>query len=96
MDKQEILATLKAEKPYLSEHFGLEEIALFGSFVRNSATENSDIDLLVSLKKPSYSSLMGLYIYLEKKLNNKIDITRKGAHLSQRFMQHINKDLIYV
>ncbi|MFY8184943.1 MAG: nucleotidyltransferase family protein [Bacteroidia bacterium] len=96
MDKQEILDTLKAEKPYLSEHFGLEEIALFGSFTRNAANENSDIDLLVSLKKPSYSSLMGLYIYLEKKLNNKIDITRKGAHLSQRFMQHINKDLIYV
>jgi predicted nucleotidyltransferase len=96
MDKQEILNTLKAEKPYLSEHFGLEEIALFGSFTRNAANENSDIDLLVSLKKPSYSSLMGLYIYLEKKLNNKIDITRKGAHLSQRFMQHINKDLIYV
>ena len=96
MDKQEILDTLKAEKHYLSEHFGLEEIALFGSFTRNAANENSDIDLLVSLKKPSYSSLMGLYIYLEKKLNNKIDITRKGAHLSQRFMQHINKDLIYV
>lgn len=96
MNKQEILDTLKAEKPYLSEHFGLEELALFGSYTRNSATENSDVDLLVSLKHPSYSALMGLYIYLESKLNSKIDITRKGAHLSERFMKQINKDIIYV
>ena len=39
---------------------------------------------------------MGLYNYLEKKLNAKIDILRKGPHISERFLNQIRKDLIYV
>ena len=96
MNKQTIIATIKAEKPFLQEHFGVEEIALFGSYSRGEETIGSDVDILVSIKKPSYSLLTGLYAYLEKKLNTKIDILRKGPHVSERFLNHINKDLIYV
>jgi predicted nucleotidyltransferase len=96
MNKQTIIATIKAEKLFLQEHFGVEEIALFGSYSRGEETIGSDVDILVSIKKPSYSLLMGLYAYLEKKLNTKIDILRKGPHVSERFLNHINKDLIYV
>lgn len=95
MNKQTIIACITAEKPYLKEHFGVEEIALFGSYARGEEKKDSDVDILVSLKKPSYSLLMGLYVYLEKKLNSKIDITRKGPHISERFFKHISKDLIY-
>jgi len=55
-----------------------------------------DVDILVSLSKPSYSLIMGLYLFLEKKLNMKVDITRKGPHISQRFLKNISKDIIYV
>ena len=96
MNKQTIIATIKAEKPFLQEHFGVEEIALFGSYSRGEETTGSDVDILVCIKKPSYSLLMGLYAYLEKKLNTKIDILRKGPHVSERFLNHISKDLIYV
>ena len=96
MNKKSIIETLKAEKPYLQKKFGVNEIALFGSFARGEEKSESDIDLLVSLKKPSYSLLMGLYLYLEKKLNTKIDIIRKGPHVSERFLKHISKDLINV
>src|SRR3972149_5901415 len=77
MNKQTIIESIKAEKPYLQEHFGGEENA------------DSDLDILVSIKKPSYSLLMGLYAYLEKKLNTKIDLTRKGPHVSERFLKYI-------
>ncbi len=96
MDKQTIIASIKAEKPYLQKQFGVEEIALFGSFARGEETPDSDLDILVSLEKPSYSLLMGLYVYLELKLNMKIDIIRKGPHVSERFLKYISKDLIYV
>lgn len=94
MDKPTIIKTIKAEKPFLQEHFGVEDIALFGSYSRGEETTDSDVNILVSIKKPSYSLLMGLYAYLEKKLNTKI--LRKGPHISERFLKHINKDLIYV
>jgi len=96
MNKQDIIRTIRKEKSYLQQHFGVEEIALFGSVARDEQKIYSDVDILVSLKKPSYSLLMGLYSYLEKKLNVKIDITRKGPHISERFLKNINKDLIYV
>ena len=96
VNKQTIIESIKAEKPYLQEHFGVEEIALFGSYARGEEKTDSDVDILVSIKKPSYSLLIGLYNFLEKKLDAKIDIIRKGPHVSQRFLNHINKDLIYV
>lgn len=96
MNKQIIIEFIKAEKPYLQKQFGVEEIALFGSYARGEEKSDSDVDILVSLKKPSYSLLMGLYAYLEGKLNMKIDIIRKGPHVSERFLKFINKDLIYV
>jgi hypothetical protein len=96
MNKQAIISSIKAEMPYLEKHFGVEEIALFGSYSRGEQTENSDIDIFVSINKPSYRLLMGLYAYLEKKLNAKIDILRKGPHISERFLNQIRKDLIYV
>ncbi|MCX6295509.1 MAG: nucleotidyltransferase domain-containing protein [Bacteroidetes bacterium] len=96
MNKLKIIESIKTEKQYLQEHFGVQEIALFGSYARGEEKKDSDIDILVSINKPSYSMLMGLYVYLEKKLNTKIDIVRKGPHVSERFLKHINKDLIYV
>ena len=96
MNKQSIIESLKSEKSYLKKQFGVEEIALFGSFARGENNTGSDVDILVSLSKPSYSLIMGLYLFLEKKLNMKVDITRKGPHISQRFLKNISKDIIYV
>jgi predicted nucleotidyltransferase len=96
MNKQDIIETIKSEKPFLKEQFGVEEIALFGSYARGENNPDSDIDLLVRFNKPSYSLLAGLYIYLNKKFNVKVDITRQGPHISDRFLKLISKDLIYV
>lgn len=96
MDKQTIIECIKSEKPYLQKQFGVEEIALFGSFARGEEAPDSDVDILVILKTPSYSLLMGLYAHLERKLSTKIDIVRKGPHVSERFLKYISKDLIYV
>jgi hypothetical protein len=39
---------------------------------------------------------MGLYSFLENKLSSKIEIVRKGPHLSERFLNTIKNDMIYV
>jgi len=96
LNKESIIELIKAEKPFLQKEFGVEEIALFGSYARGEEKPDSDVDILVRLKKPSFSLLMGLYDYLERKLNIKIDIIRKGPHISERFLKYIDKDLIYV
>ena len=95
MNREEILTALKNDKPFLLEKFGVEEIALFGSYARNEQTETSDIDVLVKLKEPNLSDLVGVLDFLEKQFSRKIDLTRKGPHLRQNFLNYIQRDLIY-
>lgn len=96
MKKEEIIRILKTNKQFLKDNFGVEAIALFGSYAKGSENAESDVDIYVEFEKPSYSFLMGLYSFLENKLNTKIEIVRKGPHLSDRFINNIKKDLIYV
>ena len=80
----------------MAAQFGLEELALFGSYARGEETSESDVDLLVTLKSPNYSHLISIMNYFENKFHKKIDIVRKGPHLTARFFQIIGKDIIYV
>ncbi len=96
MKKNEIINTLQTDKQFLKDNYGVVTIALFGSYAKGLENKDSDIDFIVEFKEPSYSLLMGLYSYLEYKLNSKIEIVRKGPHLSDRFLNNIKNDLIYV
>jgi predicted nucleotidyltransferase len=96
MKKDEIINTLQTDKQFLKENYGVVTIGLFGSYAKGLEKPDSDIDFFVEFNEPSYSLLMGLYLYLENKLKSKIEIVRKGPHVSERFFNNIKNDLIYV
>jgi len=95
MKNQVIIDRLRLEKKYLSSHFDVEEIGVFGSYARGEETSDSDVDILIKFRKPSFDSLMGAYLYLEKALNKKIDLVTKHKHLSSRFLKVIEKEIVY-
>ncbi|HLE15291.1 MAG TPA: nucleotidyltransferase family protein [Anaerolineales bacterium] len=72
--RSSILRTIKKEFPFLRDQFGVERIALFGSFARGDVHEDSDVDILVSLSKPLGFSFFQLADYLEDKLGRKVDL----------------------
>ena len=90
-----ILNQLRQEKETLQSAFGVTKIGLFGSYAKGQAHPDSDIDLLVEFQQPSFDSLAGLYLYLEKKFDRKIEIVRKSSHLSSRFVKRVEKEVIY-
>lgn len=47
MTTNELLAKLHSLKDELKQQFGIEEIALFGSYARAEADEDSDIDIAI-------------------------------------------------
>jgi len=63
----DIVPILKAQE--------VEKASVFGSFAKGCATEKSDIDILVQLKKDkSLLDLVGLKLDLEAKLGRKVDL----------------------
>lgn len=72
-----VLAGLKEE---LRRMFKVKEIGIFGSVVRGEQVENSDIDILVDFEEgATLLDLSGLALYLEERLNQKVDIVSKRA-----------------
>ena len=48
MQKTNVIQTLTQHKAALIQRFGIIRLALFGSTARDTASKNSDIDILVS------------------------------------------------
>ena len=90
-----ILKILRQHKSELGD-LGVKNLALFGSYARNDAKPDSDIDFLVELEAVNYLTMLEVNDYLEKLLQHRIDLIRKGSHLKERFLKAIEKDLIYV
>ena len=93
--ENEILSKLKELKPELYTNYSVKEIGVFGSFVDNTFTEESDIDILVELEKPIGWKFFSLEIYLEKIFNRKIDLVTKNA-LKDQIKERILNQIKYV
>jgi hypothetical protein len=97
LSRASILKIIQKETPYLREHFGVERLALFGSFVRNEADQTSDIDLVVWLSKPLGLAFMQLGNYLEDKLDRKVDLVTAATlenEIADPRRAHIAKDIL--
>jgi predicted nucleotidyltransferase len=96
MNKQEALALLSQNKAVLQTRFGVTRLALFGSTVRNTATENSDIDILVAFDGPATSKrYFGVQFYLEDLLGRPVDLVTDKA-LRPELKPFIEKESVYV
>ena len=97
LNKDSILHTL-AEHNQQLVGYGVLQIGLFGSFVRNQGTENSDIDLLVEL---DYSQPIGLefiqmQLDLQNLLSKKVDlVSARGLSKYLKPILDKEKKLIY-
>ncbi|MGD1901835.1 MAG: nucleotidyltransferase family protein [Geitlerinemataceae cyanobacterium] len=96
MTKQEALELLAQSKATLQQQYGVTKLALFGSTARNTATETSDIDILISFDGASTSKrYFGTLFYLEDLLQRPIDLVTEKA-LRPELRPHIEAELIYV
>ena len=91
-----ILSILKQAKPLLEKKYGVKDIALFGSYSRNTAiTLKSDVDVLVDFSRPIGIAFVDLADELEELLKMKVDlVSRKG--IKPKYFSVIEPDLIYV
>ena len=94
-----ILTLIKEKYPYLSTEFGIEKIGVFGSAAKGIEREDSDIDIVVELKKPIGLKFIELAEYLESLLNKRVDVlTRDGIEniRIKSIAEDIKRNIIYV
>ena len=74
-NRDQVLALLRAHKATLAHRFGVAELALFGSFARDQATDESDLDILVSFDGTTdWRRYFGAQFYLEDLLDRPVDL----------------------
>lgn len=94
LDRTQILAYLRDNKKFLEEQFGVTKIGLCGSYARDEAGPDSDIDLIIEIKEEDFINRFFLREYLEKHFNKKVHV---GYLMSVRQLikQSIEEDLVY-
>ena len=95
MKKEEILKTLKEHKSYIQENYEVEKIGLFGSYAKDTQTDQSDIDIYVEFKHKTFRNLAGLWVYFENPHNKKIDLVHKHKRSKGAIFEAIQKEVIY-
>ena len=93
INKASLLESLKLHQKEIKA-YGVKSLGLFGSFVRNTPNENSDIDLLVDFEphKKTYDNFMDLSFFLENLFGRKIELVTPQS-LNKYIGPHILKEV---
>jgi predicted nucleotidyltransferase len=94
MDRENILYLIKKNSAEIRERFTVAKIGVFGSCVRDEASPESDIDILVEFEKPTFDNYMELKFFLEDILGAEVDLVLADA-LKPRLKPYIDRDVIY-
>jgi uncharacterized protein len=96
MDRDQIIAKLRELKPELERDSHVKAIAIFGSFARDEAGPESDLDILVELgiKTPGLFGFIDLSDRLSEAFGVKVDLVTKAA-LHPRLRDRILGEAIY-
>ena len=75
-----ILSKLKELLPVLSDRYKVQELGVFGSYVRQEQLNDSDLDILVTFSEaPSLLRFIELENYLSDVFGVKVDLVMKDA-----------------
>ncbi len=95
-NKDIVIKILRGLKKEIKTRFKVKEIELFGSIVREQQKETSDIDFLVDFEEEAdLFDLVGLGLFLEKKLNQKVDVVSKRA-LREELIESVLREAVSV
>ena len=90
LDRAQTIEKLKSTRQYLSEHYGVSSMLLFGSVARNEQREDSDVDVCVEMI-PNLFRQAGVKVYLEETLGCPVDVVRMRDGMNQLLKQQILK-----
>lgn len=90
---EEIKEILQKHKDKLKEQYGLKEIGIFGSYVKDEQDEKSDLDILIELEKPiGFVRFMRLENALSELVGIRVEMVTKKAlkpYIGRRILEEV-------
>ena len=96
LSQNKILSSLYTYKNQYKEQYGIEDIGIFGSYARNTANENSDVDVFVKLKHSNLFLLSRMRLELEELFGVHTDIVQVRNKMNHYLKKHIEEEAISV
>lgn len=96
------ISDIKERISPILQKYDVKEAFIFGSYARNEANENSDIDIRIekgnSRKLDSLIAEGGFYVELKEALGNEIDLVTSlpTGPLSKYFIDNLKKDEVRI
>jgi uncharacterized protein len=90
---EEILAALREQHAILSRRYPIQRLALFGSWARGDAREDSDVDILVEVAPSIGLRFVDLGDQLEEALGRRVDLVSRRA-IKPAYWKKIEAELI--
>lgn len=93
----DLVAALREQKELLAQKFGVQKLALFGSYIKNTQRDESDVDIFVELEPgfKTFDNFMELKFCLEDTLHKKIDLGMKDS-LREEIKVEVLREAVYV
>ena len=93
----QVIEYFRAHKREFAINFGIQTIGLFGSLVRDTFDEQSDIDIAIEMipEKKTLSNFLQFKRHLEKEFSRTVDLGIESA-LKPIIRDTIKKEIIYV
>ena len=95
MQRDQALSILSSHKIDLEQRYRLQKVGIFGSVARNSAKDDSDIDIVVEME-PNILLKVQLKEELEQLLGRKVDLIRYWKRMNPSLKARIDREARYV
>jgi predicted nucleotidyltransferase len=96
MNREKIIKALVKFKTENKNKYHIKRLGVFGSSAKNCMNENSDIDIVVILKKQDLFELIGIKQDLEEILKYPVDIVSYRNTMNTFLKRRIDKEAVYV
>lgn len=97
MGKDEVIEKIRNYKKLLTDHFDVDSVFLYGSYLKGTAGEDSDIDVAIIVNKlqGDYFSTIPLAWKLRSQIDNRIEpmVFEKGKDESGFLEEIINSGI---
>ena len=92
--QHDIISLLETNRDAI-RNYGVKELGIFGSFVRNEQRPDSDVDVLVEMERNTFDAYMDLLFFFEDLFGRKVDLVVKDT-IKPMIRNRVLRETVYV